>query len=124
MTTRLFAATGDAVARIELHGDELEATLQLEGSGAQCVAADPLVPGRVYVGTFDKGVFSTTDGGTTWRATSDGLPHARVLSIAMAPARASNGRSAVYAGTEPSNLYRTEDNGATWEEFPALPQLP
>jgi hypothetical protein len=124
MTTRLFAATGDDVARLDLRDDDVSFTLMLEGSGAQCVAADPLVAGRVFVGTFDKGVFSTDDDGATWRPASEGIPHPRVLSIAMAPARARHGRSAVYAGTEPSNLYRTEDDGATWEAFPALPELP
>jgi hypothetical protein len=125
MSTRLFAATGDAVARVELRdNDRLEVALALEGSGAQCVAADPLEPRRAYVGTYDNGVMLTEDGGETWRRAGAGVGQARVLSIACAPARATGGRSAVYAGTEPSNLYRSEDGGATWETFPTLPELP
>jgi hypothetical protein len=47
-----------------------------------------------------------------------------VLSVAFAPARATNGNSAIYAGTEPSSLYRSEDDGATWEELTSLTTLP
>jgi hypothetical protein len=124
MTTRLFVATGEAVARVDLEDDALSVTLMLEGSGAQCVAVDPLQPERVYVGTFDNGLFCTSDGGVNWNATGMAIPHQRVLSVAMAPARATHGRSAVFAGTEPSNLYRSEDDGVSWEPFPALPLLP
>lgn len=121
----LFAATGDAVARIESRdGERFTTNLGLVGSGAQCVAVDPGDPRRVYVGTFDRGVYRTLDGGATWEQVGDGIPHKRVLSVAIAPARRARGRAAVYVGTEPSNLYRSEDDGRTWEPFPRLPELP
>jgi len=122
---RLFAATGDAVARIDgPDGERFEVALSLEGSGAQCLAVDPDDPNRVYAGTFDQGVYRSRDGGETWQQVGDAIPHKRVLSVAFAPARRSGGQAAVYAGTEPSNLYRSEDDGLTWETFPRLPELP
>ena len=122
---RLFAATGDAVARLDSRdGAAFDVTLSLEGSGAQCVAVDPLDPRRVYAGTFDDGVYRTLDGGETWERVGAEIPHKRVLSVAMAPARRTNGRTAVYVGTEPSSLYRSEDDGRSWETFPRLPELP
>ncbi|HEX5502275.1 MAG TPA: hypothetical protein VFW96_06605, partial [Thermomicrobiales bacterium] len=122
---RLFAATGDAVARLDSRdGQTFESTFSLEGSGAQCVAVDPHDPARVYVGTFDDGVYRTLDGGATWAQAGETIPHKRVLSIAISPAERAGGRSVVYAGTEPSNLYRSEDDGATWQTFPRLPELP
>jgi photosystem II stability/assembly factor-like uncharacterized protein len=122
---RLFATTGDAVMRIDTRdGERFETTAMLEGSGAQCVAADPHDPDRVYVGTDDDGVYRTLDGGATWARAGEGIPHRRVLSIAISPSDRAAGRSAVYAGTEPSNLYRSEDDGATWHDFPELPRLP
>ncbi len=121
----LYATTGDAVARIASpDGQRFEVTMMLEGSGAQCIAADPDDPDRVYVGTFDQGLFRSRDGGQTWENVSAGIPHGRVLSVAFAPARRAGGKAAIYAGTEPSNLYRSEDDGQTWEEFPALRELP
>ena len=122
---RLFAATGDAVARLDLRdGETVETTISLEGSGAQCVAADPHDPQRVYVGTFDQGVYRTLDGGESWQQVGAAMPHQRVLSIAISPCDRANGRSVVYAGTEPSNLYRSADDGRTWQGFPGLPGLP
>ncbi|HEX5166904.1 MAG TPA: hypothetical protein VFV93_15975, partial [Thermomicrobiales bacterium] len=122
---RLFAATGEQVVRLDSHdGERFETTVMLPESKAQCVAVDPSNPDRVYVGTFDDGVYRTLDGGETWTHVSEGIPHKRVLSIAISPSDRVNGLNAVFAGTEPSNLYRSEDDGATWQEFSELPKLP
>jgi photosystem II stability/assembly factor-like uncharacterized protein len=121
---RLFAATGDAVARIDSARTGFDVTLSLDGSGAQCLAVDPDDPNRLYAGTFDKGLYRSRDGGETWQHVGDAIPHTRILSVAFAPARRPNGQAAIYAGTEPSNLYRSEDDGETWETFPRLPELP
>ncbi|MFN8512596.1 MAG: hypothetical protein U0841_08410 [Chloroflexia bacterium] len=88
------------------------------------MAVDPADPQRVYVGTFGDGVYRTLDGGTTWAQVGDGIPHKRVLSVAISPCHRANGRLAVYVGTEPSNLYRSEDDGASWQALPALTELP
>lgn len=120
----LFAATGDAVARITGVPDDPTVTLALEGSGAQCVAVDPRDPERAFVGTFDRGVFGTRDGGESWEAVGDGVSHPRVLSVAVSPCHVEQGRSVVYAGTEPSGVFRSTDDGATWEELRALAELP
>jgi photosystem II stability/assembly factor-like uncharacterized protein len=125
LALRLFAATGDSVARIETRDlRRFEIELSLEGSGAQCVAADPHDRDRAYAGTFDDGVYRTLDGGATWEQVGHRIPDRRVLSVAISPSDRSGGRSVVYAGTEPSNLYRSEDDGRTWRAFPALRELP
>jgi photosystem II stability/assembly factor-like uncharacterized protein len=122
---RLFAATGDGVARLDIDDQgTVETTLLLEGSGAQCVAVDPHDPERVFVGTFDDGVHRTLDGGATWEPVGASLLHPRVLSIAVSPIDRPGGRSAVFAGTEPGALFRSEDGGRTWQGFPRLGELP
>lgn len=122
---RLFATTGETVARIDIDDQgRVETTLSLEGSGAQCVAADPRDPNRVFVGTFDDGVHRTLDGGATWEPAGATLPNQRVLSIAVSPIDRPGGQSAVYAGTEPSALFRSEDDGRSWQGFPRLGELP
>ena len=122
---RLFAATGDDVARIDtVDGQRFETIPMLEGSGAQSVAVDPGNPDRVFVGTFDHGVYRSLDAGETWDAVGAGLPHQRIPSIAISAVDREGGQSVVYAGTEPSNLYRSTDDGQTWQEFPELPKLP
>jgi photosystem II stability/assembly factor-like uncharacterized protein len=121
----LFAATGNAVARIASpDGQRFDTQLSLSGSGAQCVAVDPSDPQRVYVGTFDDGVYRTLDGGATWAQVGGDIPHKRVLSVAISPSHRVNGRASVYVGTEPSNLYRSEDDGKSWQAMPTLTELP
>lgn len=121
----LFAATGDAVARVtSLDGQRFDVQLSLAGSGAQCVAVDSFDPQRAYVGTFDDGVYRTLDGGATWSQVGGDIPHKRVLSVAVSPSHRTNGRAAVFVGTEPSNLYRSEDDGNTWQAMPTLTELP
>ena len=92
----LFAATGDAVARIaSADGQRFETQLSLSGSGAQCVAVDPADPQRVYVGTFDDGVYRTLDGGATWAQVGERHPaQARALGrdLAVAPGERARGR--------------------------------
>jgi photosystem II stability/assembly factor-like uncharacterized protein len=119
---RIFALTGDAVARFRL--DDADPEYALEGSDARCIAIDPRDPQRVYVGTMDNGLWFSTDGGASWREAGLSLNEPRVLSVAVSRSHVRSGVSVVYAGTEPSNLYRSEDGGSTWQLLPALRKLP
>ena len=114
---RLYAATGDAVARLDEVAGGWSVALSLVGGGAQCLAVDPADPETVYAGLRGGGVRRTTDGGRTWA--DCGLPAPDVFSLAVSPAD-----GAVYAGTEPSALYRSDDRGETWRELSALLELP
>jgi photosystem II stability/assembly factor-like uncharacterized protein len=113
----LLAATGDAVAIIDLQREPASARLAVVGSGAACVATDPRAPETAFAGCRDGGVKRTTDGGGTWQ--DAGLPEAQVYSIAVSPAD-----GAVYAGCEPSMLFRSRDAGSSWEELSALRDIP
>lgn len=68
------------------------------------IAIVPGTPGTVLVGTLGQGVFTSTDSGKHWVATSSGLPTGDsgsiVLSLAYSPAE-----HVVYAGTT-SGIYR------------------
>src|SRR5919204_6727089 len=114
---RLYAATGDGIARLDEASGEWTVELCLAGSGAQCLAVDPRDPDVVYAGLRDGGVRRTTDGGRTW--VDCGLPAPGVFSVAV-----STGDGAVYAGTEPSALFRSDDGGESWRELIALLELP
>ena len=115
--TRLYAATGDGIARLEEAGGEWLVELSLAGSTAQCLAVDPADRARVYAGLREGGVRRTDDGGRSWVDCSP--PQTAVFSLAVSAAD-----GAVYAGTEPSALYRSEDAGETWRELDALLELP
>jgi photosystem II stability/assembly factor-like uncharacterized protein len=115
--TRLYAATGDGVARLDGSDGRWSVQLQLEGSGAQCLAVDPADPDTVYAGLLGGGVQRTMDGGRSWDDCH--LPAPDVFSVAV-----SSADGAVYAGTEPSALYRSDDRGGSWRELAGLLELP
>ncbi|MDW8058770.1 MAG: hypothetical protein RMK01_01700 [Thermomicrobium sp.] len=119
----LSATTGDDVVAIvdTLNGWRVEPLLR--GIGAQCIASDPQDPRVLAVGTFDRGLFLSTDGGRTWRH-ADSLPASRVLSVAISPSWRVAGRGVVLAGCEPSALFWSEDGGQRWQEAVALRSLP
>jgi photosystem II stability/assembly factor-like uncharacterized protein len=114
---RLYAATGDGIARLDEAGGAWQTTLRLTGSGAQCLALDPSDSNTVYAGLRDGGVRRTTDGGASWIDCE--LPAPGVFSLAVSAAD-----GAVYAGTEPSALYRSDDRGETWHQLESLLELP
>src|ERR671915_460402 len=117
MPETLYAATGDAIARLDRSDGGWTARLFLTGSGAQCLAVDPADPETVYAGLREGGVRRTRDGGRTWADCE--LPQPGVFSLAVGAAD-----RAVYAGTEPSALYRSEDGGESWRELAGLLELP
>jgi photosystem II stability/assembly factor-like uncharacterized protein len=123
--SRVFALTGDDVVRFELDGTHAsDPQSLLRGVTARCLAIDPRDPDRLYVGTLDRGLYASDDGGLTWTSHDDGLHDRRVLSVAVSPSHQQAGTSVVYASTEPSNLYRSENGGRRWQRLPALRDLP
>jgi photosystem II stability/assembly factor-like uncharacterized protein len=115
--TRLYAATGDAVAKLDEADGGWSVELSLSGSGAQCIAVDPRDPDTVFAGLREGGLRRSTDGGQTWIDCE--LPASGVFSLAV-----SRVDGAVYAGTEPSALYRSDDRGEAWRELEGLLELP
>jgi photosystem II stability/assembly factor-like uncharacterized protein len=114
---RLYAATGDAIARLDEHEGVWETRLSLTGSGAQCLALDPSDSDVLFAGLRGDGVRRTIDGGESWSDCE--LPEPGVFSLAVSAAD-----GAVYAGTEPSALYRSDDRGETWVDLAGLLELP
>src|SRR3954469_23637179 len=115
--TRLYAATGDAIARLTEGDGEWRVERSLPGSGAQCLAVDPNDHETVYAGLVEGGVQRSADGGGTWSDCD--LPEPGVFSLAVSAAD-----GAVYAGTEPSRLFQSDDRGESWSELDALLELP
>jgi hypothetical protein len=114
---RLYASTGDGIARLEESNGAWKVALSLHGSGAQCLAVDPRDADVVYAGLREGGVRRTSDGGHSWVDCE--LPAPGVFSVAVSAVD-----GAVYAGTEPSALFRSDDGGETWRELTALLELP
>ena len=101
---RLWAATGDAIARLDEADGGWDASISLEGSGAQCLAVDPADRDTAFAGLREHGLRRTRDAGETWEDVE--LPEQGVFSLAVSAAD-----GAVYAGCEPSRLFRSDDGG-------------
>jgi photosystem II stability/assembly factor-like uncharacterized protein len=76
---------------------------------------------NIYIATNDGGIWSTSDGGETWRPTMDQLPSLSMGAVAVNPFNP----QVVYAGTgnlydggeaftKGVGVYRSPDRGATW----------
>lgn len=92
------------------------------GAGrATAVELHPTDPNIVYVGAAGGGCWKSTDGGTTWRALTDGLADLSVGAVAIAPSNP----SIVYLGTGEGGyatdfipgigVFRSTDAGETWK---------
>src|SRR5919204_6453118 len=114
---RLYAATGDGIARLDETDGAWTVTSSVAESGAYCLAVDPTDPDTVYAGLRDGGVRRTIDGGGSWD--DCGVPEPHVFSVAVSAVD-----GAVYAGTEPSRVFRSDDRGRSWRALDALLELP
>nr|MDP9122304.1 glycosyl hydrolase [Acidobacteriota bacterium] len=99
-------------------------------TGCSDLAVDPQDPSILYAGMWQfrrfpwafrsggpgSGLYKSTDGGTTWKRLSNGLPAGEKgrIAVAVAPSRP----NVVYALVEarPTALYRSDDTGASWTE--------
>src|SRR5438270_601443 len=74
--TILYVAIEKALAVVSQRNGEWGVDLHLLGSQPQCLAVDPLHQEQVYCGTFDQGLWQSTDAGASWRPDMGG-PQAR-----------------------------------------------
>jgi photosystem II stability/assembly factor-like uncharacterized protein len=91
------------------------------------IAIDPGQSDIVYaaLSATAGGVLKSTDGGTTWRSASAGLPAKdaatdAVTGLGVNPASPST----LFAGTYSSGTFKTTDAGATWSPVPGLASIP
>ncbi|SIS12647.1 beta propeller repeat protein [Natronorubrum thiooxidans] len=100
--------------------DAWTTTTRFEGSKLECVAASSDRPERVFVGTFEDGVFRSRTGGESFDRLETDFVSEAVMSLAVSP----HDPDVIYAGTEPSRVYRSTDGGDTWTQLTGLTELP
>ena len=122
--TILYVALDKALAVVRQHNGAWNVDLHLTDSQPQCVAVDPSHQEQVYCGTFDKGLWQSSDAGATWQSVGKGITHPQVMSVAVSATEQMDGYGVIYAGTEPSAIYRSENQGKSWRELAALRALP
>jgi photosystem II stability/assembly factor-like uncharacterized protein len=120
----MYIAMNEAVAIVRQRNGEWAVNLQMRGTQPQCLAVDSQRPQQVYCGTFDQGLWGSSNAGESWEHVGAGIEQQSVTSVAVSLTERAGDDGVVYAGTEPSTLYRSEDGGSTWRELAALRQLP
>jgi hypothetical protein len=122
--TIIYTAFDKALAIARQRNDEWEVSFHLTESRPSCLAIDPQHPQYVYCGTFDQGLWQSSDAGTTWEHTGAGIAAEQVTAVAISGLDQADGVGVVYAGTEPSAMYRSENQGRSWRELTTLTALP
>lgn len=100
--------------------DSLTWTTTLAETDPECVALTRTDDPTVYCGTFNSGVFSSTDGGETWRSIGEQSIEPAVTAITTSPTNTGE----VWVGTEPSRIYHSQDAGETWYQHDEILELP
>jgi len=72
----------------------------------------PVVHGRVLIGTEDRGVLGSDDGGAHFRPFNAGFHHRRVISIAVDSERPAT--IAAVIGNSPEQIVQSDDGGQDW----------
>ncbi|WP_277553877.1 WD40/YVTN/BNR-like repeat-containing protein [Halobaculum limi] len=119
--TTVYAAMRDHLLVVDPDDESATTTESLDGRSIECVAVHPDTPARVFVGTFESGLWRSTDGGDSFdRVGADAIDQDAVMSAAVSP----HDPAEVWVGTEPSRVYRSTDGGETWTHLDGLVDLP
>jgi photosystem II stability/assembly factor-like uncharacterized protein len=107
-----------------------------ENTGGNDVAIDPSNPQVVYASLWEArqgpwenaawggvggGIFKSTDGGTTWRQLTGGLPAVTQANLAIAPSDPRRIYASVATG-QPTSIYRSDDAGESWTRITTDPR--
>ena len=107
-TSLVFLALSTCLAAAPAGAANVWTPIGPEGGQILSVEADPRQASVLYAGT-DQGVFKSTDGGTTWLRSSQGLRRRDIADLALAPSDS----SVVYAGGA-AGIFDSRDAGTTW----------
>jgi hypothetical protein len=114
---RLYAATGDGIARLKESGGAWRVELSLAGKGAQCLPVDPNDPDTIF-----RGYTKVACTERSMRAQAGSIARFPNPGYSRSPSAPPTGRC--IAGTEPSRLFRSDDRGQSWRPLDALLELP
>ena len=89
----------------------------LRASWVRAFAIDPVNTQTVYAGTGSDGIFKSTDGGSTWTATSPDLPSFPTNALIV------DATGAVFAAND-AGLWRSRDGGTSWTMLPLWMPFP
>lgn len=82
----------------------------LENVSPRVIALDPANPDTIYAGTYEMGVYKSSDAAKHWTHASHGIANLRVRALVALP-------GALYAGTDGGGIFRSTNGAASWQEI-------
>lgn len=82
----------------------------LHVANARVIVQHPNDPKTLFVGTEDKGIYFTSNGGKWWSKIEAGIDHGTFYAIAYDPSHPDT----MYAGGYVTGVYKSVDRGVTW----------
>jgi photosystem II stability/assembly factor-like uncharacterized protein len=123
-------AQGSSVQSVSASGNEPEASAQYAmdwrvtgptGGDVRALVVDPGDAQRFYFGTLDGQIYTSIDGGQTWRLLYNfNRPKLFVDHIIVDPRDSRVLYVATHRHKEPGGFFKTTDGGQTWREAPEL----
>ena len=81
------------------------------------ICFDPFNPDRIFVGTYDAGVFRSENGGDTWQIIRQNGGTGEFAKVACHPLRQGWVYLSIYS---PRGFFLSQDYGETWQKMPQL----
>lgn len=109
---RLFAACENGLYRSTDSGGRWR-KVGLSIKGVRTIVQHPSSPRVLFAGTEDNGLFASVDGGSSWKATNDGLTNMTVYTVVCDPRNPER----MYLGTHGGGVYRSLNGGKDWRQI-------
>lgn len=115
---RIYAATpSGGYVSIDRGRNWTGLVLDTVGTGLLSIAVDPWTPAQLYAGTRGRGMYKSTDGGSTWNGVSgppeSHLATADVYDIVVDPGKPDQ----IYAAVSELGIIRSTNRGGTWQSL-------
>ncbi|CAM4165766.1 glycosyl hydrolase [Bacillus luti] len=108
---------------------------QFVGANPVALALDPYDQERMYCGTFDRGLWRSKDGGSSWEAigtlpsfgevfSANAIHMRAITAVSVSPEKGDDGNGIVYVGIEPSAMFVSKNGGDSFELLTDYRQMP
>ncbi len=116
----LAGVLGSGLLRSDNAGGTWRQVKDLPATRVLALAADPGLPGTLWLGSEDRGVFRSRSSGRRWSPSREGLAATHLYAAAFDPFQ----ERTLYASARTLGVHRSTDAGNTWDRINAGLEVP